>query len=85
MTAKKYRKKPIVIEAMQFDGENTDAIGAWAQDETGDSDFDGLEVWDYLHKTWIAVKPSDWIVKGTEGEHYPVASEVFAKTYEVVE
>ena len=31
------------------------------------------------------VCPSDWIMTGTEGEHWPVKNNVFLKTYEKVE
>lgn len=90
----KYRKKPVVIEAVQWTGENLKEI----------IDFSGLhpsaEKW-----TWeqyeIIVKSQglkiftlegnheasigDFIIKGVHGEFYPCKPDIFAKTYEPVE
>jgi len=33
----------------------------------------------------FAYKGKDYVIRGVEGELYPIAKEIFAKTYEVVE
>lgn len=33
----------------------------------------------------VSAKVGDWIVRGVEGEFYPVRADIFAKTYEVVQ
>ncbi len=94
----RYRKKPLVVDAMCFTGGNFVAIRKW-QEGFGDKPkfwsvsissplvSQGIyaEVWDKLHSTWVGVKPYDWIVRGIEGEYYPVDGKVFENTYEPVE
>ncbi|MCK9894703.1 hypothetical protein [Frankia sp. AgB32] len=46
---------------------------------------DGLaQVYDQLHTSWINVPVGSYIARGTEGEHYPIAAGVWARTYDVV-
>lgn len=40
-------------------------------------------VWDYLHQTWVGVRPGDYIIKGMKGEFYPCDPEVFNSKYEL--
>lgn len=94
----RYRKKPLVVDAMCFTGGNFVAIRKW-QEGFGDKPkfwsvsissplvSQGIyaEVWDKLHSTWVGVKPYDWIVRGIKGEYYPVDGKVFENTYEPVE
>jgi len=85
----KYRKKPVVIEAMQFVGttmqENPTGPGT-IQDWCRALVFDGAggnpRILTLEGK--MAVSPGDWIIKGVQGEFYPCASDVFALTYEAV-
>lgn len=42
-------------------------------------------VWDYLHSTWVGVRPGDYIIKGMKGEFYPCDPEVFQSKYAPVE
>lgn len=81
---KKYIKKPITIEALQWgrnainliDGEsfNIDDYNVY---------FDGKEVVLIIHTLEGNMKcyPSDYIVRGVDGEFYPVKKEIFEKTY----
>lgn len=80
-----YRKKPVVIEAIQWTGENIKEI----------SDFMGVSHISYelpsnklsiitLEGTMIA-KKGDFIIKGVEGEVYPCKPDIFAKTYEKID
>ncbi len=79
-----YRKKPIVIEARQWDGtqESGKEIVAW----TG-SCFNYVDgaVFDKLHNSWISCEPGDWIICGPQGEFYPIKADMFANTYDLVE
>jgi hypothetical protein len=94
MTAliKTFRKKPVEIQAIQFDGTNDDEIRAFApsmfelideQDRSDDPEI-VAQVWDRLHSTWVGVKSGQWIIRGVQGEFYPVAEDVFAGTYDEV-
>lgn len=86
-----FRKRPVEIQAIQFDGTNHDDIQAFAAgcftiDIRTDTYKPGIvaEVWDKLHHTWVGVKVGDWIVRGVAGEFYPVDAAVMAQTYEEV-
>jgi hypothetical protein len=96
--AQKYRKKPVVIEAMRWDGtaEGATPIIDWAlqYDATigyrcGDDDGCGglagahnLAI-DTLEGTMLA-SAGDLIIKGVSGEFYPCKPDIFAATYEPV-
>lgn len=82
----RYRKKPVVIEAVHWDGAVITAttIIDWMLASGGTARYhDGpsaLSI-DTLEGTMTAV-PGDWIIKGTQGEFYPCKDEIFAATYE---
>ncbi|MET9150060.1 hypothetical protein ABZX82_02075 [Streptomyces griseoflavus] len=79
----RYRKKPVEIEAVQFtDAASADRIRA----EFGDGvRFDlGCLLIDTLEGTMRA-NLGDWIVRGVQGELYPVKPDIFAATYEAVD
>jgi hypothetical protein len=81
-----YRKKPVVIEAHQWNGSinGATAIIDWALSHGGTiryhDEVDALAV-DTTEGT-MTVQPDDWIVKGVMGEFYPVKPTVFDVTYE---
>lgn len=82
----KYRKKPVVIDAVQWDGTNRDAIHDFCPVATSGSDGSGNPRSLYI-KTKEGVMEAligDWIIKGVVGEFYPCKPEVFAATYEAV-
>lgn len=88
--AMKFRKKPVVIEAMQFDGQNTHDIMTWANKRVRPYDllnvvsqYDGLYV--NTLEGPLTCSPGDWIIKGVAGEFYPCKPDIFAATYEPVE
>jgi hypothetical protein len=82
----KFRKKPVVIDAIQFDG-NMPEICTFIGGRNGERyvarppDAIGIET---LEGTMWASK-GDWIIKGVHGEFYPCKPEIFEKTYEAVE
>ena len=92
--AQLFRKKPVVVEAVQFTEAVRDAHL-----------FDGYPLPDgvvrratHLHpptrKVWratfyietlegrMSVEVGDWIITGVKGEHYPCKPDIFAATYE---
>ena len=86
----RYRKKPVVIEAWQWTGENYAEIREFTAgsfslanlaDRAKDPDITA-EVFDELHSTWVGVHDGDWIIKGIKNEFYPCRPDVFAETYE---
>lgn len=82
----KYRKKPVVVEAVQW----------WRMGDhpAVENDYDGkmcpichcfghgkIETLEGTRR----VCPGDWIIMGEVDEHYPCNPDVFEKTYEPVE
>lgn len=82
----KFRKKPVMIDAMQYDGFNREQImkelGMTKNDVATDKYKSFLIR--TLEGTRLA-KQGDWIVKGVKGEFYPVKPDIFEATYEIVE
>jgi hypothetical protein len=93
----KYRKKPVVIEAMQWDG--TRACKELIEETLYDLETNNVELpmegeWDgttylswtiYTLEGLITASPGDWIVRGVKGEHYPCKPDIFEATYEAVD
>lgn len=94
--AGKFRKKPVEIEAIQWDGTRTRLyeICDWATTErlfVASQEDDNI----FLEDGWrlsimtlegaMAASVGDWIVKGVQGECYPVKPDIFEATYEPVE
>lgn len=77
----KYRKKPIVIEAIQWDGLNLAEIQEFAGDKAGLVNGK-LHVHTVEGSLYAGLK--DWIIKGVQGEFYPCKPDIFAATYEEV-
>jgi len=98
--ADRYRKKPVVIEAMHWDGSISSirSICEWANDEADEPsvdyltrpDADGpphLVAFDVMCHTLegpLNISPGDWIFTGVQGENYPCKPDIFAATYEEV-
>ena len=86
-TSEKYRKKPVVIEAHQWNPrERPTALPDWLWDAIGMTpelfnENDGSIGIRTLEGTMIA-NPGDWIIKGVKGELYPCKPDIFAATYE---
>ena len=88
----KFRKKPVVVEAIQFDGSKTQAVELqrrWPGQrirlpEQEDGYFPG---WLEIETLAGAVRcdAGDWIVQGVKGELYPCKPDIFEATYEPVE
>ena len=93
MPVRKYRKKPVIVEAIQWTGDNLREV----------IDFTGLHpsarkwTWEEFEEvvkkkglkifTLEGVKKAsigDYIIKGIEGEFYPCKPSIFKKTYELI-
>jgi hypothetical protein len=88
----KYRKKPVIIEAMEYYClESYLDICNWI-DET-DNTLSADEVVELRGNTMIintlegamTAKEGDYIIKGVNDEFYPCKPDIFHKTYEKVE
>ncbi|WP_198411706.1 MULTISPECIES: hypothetical protein [Cryobacterium] len=85
--APKYRKKPVVIEAMQWT--NCDVQGAastlaWIRSHGGVCTFTpvGRKIIIETLEGPITASLNDFIIKGVQGEFYPCKPDIFAATYE---
>lgn len=82
----KFRKKPLIVDAFCWDGEDSGNFPKWA-----------LDSWDIILDVPIGLltintlegevnaSPGDWIIKGIKGEIYPCKPDIFEATYEEVE
>lgn len=85
----KYRKKPVIIEAIQFEDNSDriieihefmggDTIGVNYEDK--DNPYLKIETLEGIMKASVG----DYIIKGVNGEFYPCKPDIFEKTYERV-
>ena len=80
----KYRKKPVVIEAVQYDG--TDESVDWLYPQLVSGEI-GRNTQGLFIKTLEGVMKAeigDYIIKGVNGEFYPCKPDIFEATYEKV-
>jgi hypothetical protein len=78
----KFRKKPVVIEAVQYNPEDSgDAMLRHLEGCTGWHMGDGGILIPTLEGLMTAA-PGDWIIKGVKGEFYPCKPDIFDATYE---
>lgn len=84
----KYKKKPVVIEAVQFNGlDDYLKIIEWVK---ASGPTPAAEEFQYKTPIMLiptlegtmAANPGDWIIKGVNGEFYPCKPDIFEKTYE---
>ena len=79
----KYRKKPVVIEAIRFKGKKHSNelvmfVGHYLVDKNDEFYIETLE--GEMH-----VAQGDFVIKGIKGEFYPCKPDIFEATYERVE
>lgn len=91
----KYRKKPVVIEAMKFTYPPSGELLAWMGEAAGQ-----IRMWRHLgavaemdvktledgHDDRVrhVATNGDWIIRGVKGEFYPCKPDIFEQTYEAV-
>lgn len=93
----RYRKKPVVIEAMRFSGPNYQAVLNWMGSKwpehqhpeiagcygngPGD-DFVANGMWIKTLERDMTALVGDWIIRGVKGEFYPCKPDIFEATYD---
>lgn len=80
-----FRKKPVVIQAIQFTGSNCIAVihfmgGPWENPDLHDTDAPCIHT---LEGDMVASR-GDWIIRGVKGEYYPCKPDIFEATYDLV-
>ena len=85
---RKFRKKPVVIEAVQFEKPLVYSYGlkiaAWCGRKFNGKDARPTISIPTLEGVMTA-SVGDWIIKGVNGEFYPCKPDIFEATYEEVE
>ena len=78
-----FRKRPVAIEARQFDGTLASArpLLEWINDLGASWCFNGTMTIPTLEGPHTA-RAGDWIIKGVAGEFYPCRDDIFLQTYE---
>lgn len=87
------RKRPIVVQALLWSGGDSKPLERfcgrnWARAdavyEIGPNDDENVVIWNSKEEQWLNVSKGHWIIRGVDGELYPCAPDVFARTYEQV-
>ena len=92
MFPKKFKKRPVVIEAMRFDASHSamTEVARWCGGRIGSeakaSDRTDVAYWLDIPTLEGVMKASlgDYIIRGVQGEFYPCKSDIFEATYERV-
>lgn len=92
----KFRKKPVVIEAVQWNAKmkNFDEVMNFMQEFHGsklnyenaeESAYKSGELKIQTLEGIMTASDGDWIIKGVNGEFYPCKPDIFEKTYEKID
>jgi hypothetical protein len=79
----KYRKKPVIIDVIQFDGYNNRECVLFIGEDNYDNKLNYLNI-NTLEGN-MRVSKGDYIIKGVKGEFYPCKQDIFEMTYDKVE
>ncbi len=79
----KYRKKPVVIEAVQWDGK-IETLKVFPEEETKSVKLREGNLYIQTLEGEMRCNLYDWIIKGVMGEFYPCKPDIFEATYELV-
>lgn len=80
----RYRKKPVVIEAEQFDPRRAGPLPFAGAEDPVQWDHDAGWYIDTLEGR-MKLSMGDWVIKGVQGEFYPCKPDIFEATYEAVQ
>lgn len=89
----KFRKKPVEIQAYQFNGGGENerfSFEKWIDNYKGTTSnwfFNGTEYVSFNIVTLeglMAVSKGDWVIRGVKDEFYPCKPDIFEQTYEAV-
>lgn len=82
-----FRKKPVVVEAMQLidDLGNHAAVVAWICGHGGDAWMPPLDPCIYIRTLEGDMRADlgDWVIRGVKNEFYPCKPDIFDATYEL--
>lgn len=85
----RYRKKPVVVEAVKFDGTNYREVLEFIHPDMSETELAGAEkmklpiVIETLEGD-MNVSIGDYVIRGVQGEFYPCKPDIFEATYEAI-
>lgn len=78
------RKRPVIVQAIQWNGGNFKEVLDFARsNHFGSPDSNTIII-----KTMegdLRANLGDWIIRGVKGEFYPCRDDIFTQTYEVLD
>jgi hypothetical protein len=79
-----YRKKPVIIKAVQFTGRNGLVIREWAKGSIPPDEMHPGDKYILIStpEGVMVANIGDWIIEGIKGEFYPCKPDIFAAIYE---
>lgn len=78
----KFRKKPVVIDAIQWHGDHISLIAISNLGGAVSEHPNGRDLIVHSLEGDVRCGPNDWVILGVEGEVYSCKDSVFQKTYE---
>ena len=85
----KFRKKPVVIEAIQFNGVNGKDVEQWISknknNRIGKVVSSGDAILMRTLKGAMRAEIGDYIIKDVKGDFFPCKPDIFEQTYELIE
>jgi len=78
----RWRKLPVAIDAVQFDGTNALDIVKWMKARYVSTGVEGDRLVIVTLEGDMTAALGDWIIKGVRGEFYPCKPDIFKATYE---
>ncbi len=80
----KFRKKPVVIDAIRWTGANAEELYIFCNTGSRDCQVMGDSLLISTLEGVMTASKGDWIIKGVNGEHYPCKPDIFEATYQAV-
>lgn len=89
--SERFRKKPVVVEAMRVGVQNQLDVLNWMEASPPDDEevrtaylaVGGIII--FTLEGEMLAGPGDWIIKGVQGKFYPCKPDIFDQTYERVD
>ena len=81
----KYRKKPVEIEAIQYDGENISDLFEFVGDLSNlGIDLKNDKIYVITLEGDMEISKNDYLIRGIKGEYYPCKPDIFEASYDKI-
>lgn len=79
---KNYKKKPVVIQAIQLTDENEQELNSLMKELVGVIEITSADTIQIRTLEGVMIANwGDWIIRGINGEYYPCKPDIFEKSY----